>query len=362
MLCRFLFLLLPVALLVQCAPAGMVATEQGAGRAIIQKEAEPLVSSREQLSTALQDWIHRAQNPVNFRLSAALRPGWRQYVGESVWGEYARRCSARYVEETGQVSLNLEYRDYVRLRAALRDASFRATLRPEEERVLKWVEDTARPLLQPGMSDFDKLLALHDALVQYGRYDAGAGGNVEELMRSGSGSCEAYSAALCVMLELAGIPSRLVTGDASGPHAWNMVKLGKDWYHVDATWNDPVLGNTGRQVVSHTYFCLNDAELARTHRWERSAYPACRAADCYYYRRQGRCFTSFDSYWQEAMRAWRSGAARFEGYLVTYGSPERFRTAMQRAMTDGTPAHISWTGPETEAGAVILSFEPQGGR
>ena len=348
---RFMPLLLPGLLLVQCAPADMVMASHAPARARIQKEPEMVVAT-----TALQKWFDRAESPLSFRLAAPVKGEWRLFVGEEIWGEYARRCLVTYVEETGHVSMELEYRDYVRLRAALHDSAFRATLTKTEECVLQLVEKRTRSLLKPGMSDFDKLLAVHDYLVQHGRYEADAGGNVGDLLESGCGSCEAYSAAMCVMLEVAGIPARFVTGDADGPHAWNMVKLGETWYHVDTTWDDPVLGNSGTQVVSHSYFCCTDGEMAQTHRWNRAAYPACNGADCYYYRSQGIYFTSFAAYWRAAMAAWRSGAARFEGYLTTYGSPATFRAAMQQASTPDSPTRISWTGPETKAGAVIISF------
>ena len=353
---RFMPLLLPGLLLVQCAPAGMVAESPAPAAARIQKEPELVVTSQAQLSAALKDWIACARNPVHFRLAAPQKGNWRQFSGEALWGEYARRCSVTYVEETGLVSLGLEYRDYVRLRAALHDSAFRATLSKAEEHVLKQVETRTLALLKPGMSDFDKLLAVHDYLVQHGRYDAGAGGNVADLLDGGSGSCEAYSAAMCVMLEFAGIPARFVTGDADGPHAWNMVKLGKTWYHVDATWDDPVLSNSGTQVVSHSYFCCTDAEMSQTHRWNRAAYPVCNGTGCYYYRSRGLYFTSFAAYWRAAMAAWRRGEARFEGYLTAYGSSETFRAALQQYVSDDTPSRISWTGPETASGPVILTF------
>lgn len=356
MMRRFMPLLLPGVLLVQCAPAGMVAASPAPSGARVQKEQELVVGSQAQLRVALEKWITHAQTPVFFRLAAAQKGKWQQFVGEEVWGEFARRCSVSFAEDTGHVSLSLEYRDYVRLRAALRDAAFHATLPPEEERTLQLVKKRTYALLKPGMSDFDKLLAVHDYLVQHGRYDAGAGGNVKDLLGNACGSCEAYSAAMCVMLEIAGIPSRLVTGDADGPHAWNMVKLGDTWYHVDATWDDPVISQTGAQVVSHAYFCLSDAEMAQSHRWNRSAYPVCNGDNCYYYRSRGLYFTSFASYWRAAMDSWRSGATRFEGYLTTYGSSGKFRAFLQRNISADTPVRISWTGPETSSGPVIVTF------
>ena len=355
MLRRFIPLLLPGLLLVQCAPAGPVTSVPLPEKARIQKAAEPVVRTQAQLDAAFAGWTATAQNPINFRLEGELKGKWRQLIGESTWGEYARRCTTAFME-TGQVSLTLEYRDYVRLRAALRDAAFRATLSTAEEQVLQQLEQRTRQCLRPGMSDMQKALALHDALVRSSRYEAEGGCNIADILRSGSGSCEAYSATLCVMLEIAGIPARVVTGSAGGPHAWNLVQLGGRWYHLDATWDDPVIGNGSRQELSHAYFCLSDAEIDRTHSWNRAAYPATGTGSAAYYRLTGTYFTSFDAYWRAAMDAHRRGEKSFEGYLTTYGNPARFQRNLQRASTATTPRRLRWTGPDSPAGTVILTF------
>ena len=352
MLARLLVLTLPGVLLVQCAPAEPAAKQPVA---IIQKSAEPVVHSRQELQAAVASWTATAQNPVNFRLAPALRSQWKELIGESTWGEYARRCTAK-VMETGQVSIQLEYRDYVRLRAALHQPDIRASLSSKEQRVLRQLENWVKKAIRPGMNSFDKLVALHDALVQTARYDADAGGDICDILDKGCGSCEAYSSALCVMLELAGIPSRVVTGTADGPHAWNLVKLGSEWYHVDATWDDPVVGNGSRQVVAHTYCGVSDAEMARTHRWSRDAYPASGTRSAFYYRQRGVYFTSVGAYWKAAMAAYRRGEKNFEGYLTTYGGPAAFQQEVQRYLNEDGPERLSWTGPDTPAGPVIMSF------
>ena len=354
---RRLILLLPGALLVQCVPAGSADAVQPAG-AVVQKTTDPLISSRRELHAHMTGWIATAQTPVNFRLAPSLRSQWRDFIGEELWAEYARRCSAR-VMETGQVSLKLEYRDYVRLCAALRDAAFRTTLTAQEEAVLQQLEQRTRSLLRAGMSALDKVVVLHDALVQGSRYDARAGGNIADLLTKGCGSCEAYSAALCVMLEIAGVPSRVVTGTADGPHAWNLVQLGQEWYHVDATWDDPVVNDGSRQLLQHSYCCCTDAEMRRTHRWNRESYPASGTRTAYYYRARGLYFTSFSAYWKAALAAWQRGENCFEGYLTSYGSTQQFQKALERTpAAANAPTRLSWTGPETAAGTVTLTFEP----
>lgn len=56
--------------------------------------------------------------------------------------------------------------------------------------------------------------------------------------------CDGYSYAYLYLLQQAGIDASMVYGYGgtdeknSEPHAWNVVKLGNDWYEVDSTWDD----------------------------------------------------------------------------------------------------------------------------
>lgn len=355
MLSKTLLFLFPGMLLVQCAPA-VVTSVPLPEKARIQEQAEPIVHTQAELESLFGSWVEKAQNPINFRLDGQLRNQWRQLISETVWGEYARRCITAFLE-TGQVSLTLEYRDYVRLRAALRNAAFRSTMSQDEQQLLAVLEQKARKLLAQDMSDIEKLCALHDFLIQHSRYDAAGGGNIADILYGGKGSCEAYSAAMCVLLEIAGIPSRIVTGSAAGgPHAWNLVRLNGAWYHVDATWDDPVIAAGHTQVLSHAYFCKTDAEIATTHAWSRRSYPESGKIPALYYRSKGTYFTHFNAFWRAAMEAYRRGEPQFEGYLTTYGSPSQFQRNLQHAATPDTPEKVGWTGPESAVGTVIVTF------
>ncbi len=356
MLRHFMPLFLSGALLVQCAPAVSVSSVPLPEKARIQKAAEPVVHTQAQLDSSFPAWAARAENPINFRLAGSLAGKWRQLINESTWGEFARSCTTAFME-TGQVSLTLEYRDYVLIRAAVRDATLLPQLTTNQRKALQLARERVAALLRPGMSDFEKLLALHDDLVQSSQYETDGGSDVYDILSGGSGCCEAYSSTLCVLCGLAGIPARVVTGSADGPHAWNLVQLGGAWYHVDATWDDPVMSGGRKQEISHAYFCLSDAEISRSHSWNRAAYPATACTSAYYYRQRGLYFETFDAYWRAAMAACRKGEKRFVGYLVNYGSDSAFRRNLQRAAAADTPRRLGWTGPKGKAGEVIMTFE-----
>lgn len=134
-------------------------------------------------------------------------------------------------------------------------------LKREINQALSWVDNS--------MTDVEKALAVHDYLVldcEYD-YDSYQSGAVPEVSHSAYGAlvekkavCDGYAKAYACILEELGISSKIVSSDAMS-HAWNLVSIGGAWYHVDATWDDPVRDNIGR--VAHKYFLLSDTAISQ---------------------------------------------------------------------------------------------------
>ncbi|MBR5362525.1 MAG: hypothetical protein IK134_04300 [Oscillospiraceae bacterium] len=86
-------------------------------------------------------------------------------------------------------------------------------------------------------------------------------------------ACDGYAEAFALLMESAGIPVMIVTGvsaDAEGHtenHAWNLVQLAENWYHIDCTWDDSAV------QPAHTYFLCNDDTMRLTHVWDTKKYP-----------------------------------------------------------------------------------------
>lgn len=118
-----------------------------------------------------------------------------------------------------------------------------------------------------GASDFDKVLYLHDYLVQNYAYDyeglkATPIRDAYNFFKTGRGVCQAYMLAMIALCEKVGIPCLPVTSDEID-HAWNLVMLDGKWYHVDVTWDDA--GGEESAVypsyVSYRYFLLSGEAL-----------------------------------------------------------------------------------------------------
>ena len=143
-----------------------------------------------------------------------------------------------------------------------------------------------------GMTDFEKELALHDALLERGSYDRtvydhatpqGRPGNTDPygILVEGYGICLGYATAFQLLMDLAGVECLTVVGASYGStsdHAWNLVRLEGEWYAVDPTWNDPTDGEgiTGAagERLRHRYFNVTSDYLRETdHQWDYLSVP-----------------------------------------------------------------------------------------
>ncbi|WP_186785864.1 transglutaminase domain-containing protein [Paenibacillus agilis] len=141
------------------------------------------------------------------------------------------------------------------------------------QQVRQYAKEQVKRLITPGMSDEQIVKILHDFVVDQLAYDATMTRfTAYEAITLGSTVCQGYALLLQALYEDAGITSRVVEGNAGGQlHAWNIVQLNNQWYHVDATWNDPVPDKRNR--ILHTYFLLSDEEIGRDHTWDRAKFP-----------------------------------------------------------------------------------------
>lgn len=86
--------------------------------------------------------------------------------------------------------------------------------------------------------------------------------------------CNGYAFAMKLLCDLSNVPCKIITGQADGEnHAWNLVKLEDNWYHVDVTWDDPSPDQEGRIV--YTYFNIDDDRASLGHQWVEDRYPTC---------------------------------------------------------------------------------------
>lgn len=157
----------------------------------------------------------------------------------------------------------------------------------QAEELAKKAEAILKEIITEDMSDFEKEKAIHDYIITHGEYGFLEGEQEEEsydskgILLEGKGVCSSYSESMQLLLSLAGVESKIVLGEAEIEHSWNLVKLDGEWYHVDATWDDPVPDEEGR--VLYNYFNVPDELLKQTHTWDTKRYEKAPSYDQNYY-------------------------------------------------------------------------------
>ena len=85
----------------------------------------------------------------------------------------------------------------------------------------------------------------------------------EGTLLEGIGVCDSFSKAYQLVLNKVGIESIIVLGDLNdSPHAWNMVKIGDNWYHVDITTDNVQLDSLKENLPDYGFFNASDRMIA----------------------------------------------------------------------------------------------------
>lgn len=159
------------------------------------------------------------------------------------------------------------------------------------QELARWRAETeaaARELLRTtvamDMPDYEKVLRIHDWVIEHTRYNTA---NMDEVGNNmaygalvrGSCVCQGYAEAFMLLANALGVETVYVTGDGYSEgswesHAWNAVKVQGEWYMIDLTWDDPVTSD-GSDVLRYDYFLVSGQQLSQDHRWETGNYPSC---------------------------------------------------------------------------------------
>lgn len=101
-------------------------------------------------------------------------------------------------------------------------------------------------------SDMEKALYVNDYLARNCAYDETYQRHeAYDALVDGTAVCQGYALAFLELTRELGLSCEMVTSKSLN-HAWNMVKIGDSYYHVDVTWNDPIHDRLGR--ARHLYF------------------------------------------------------------------------------------------------------------
>ncbi len=137
----------------------------------------------------------------------------------------------------------------------------------QEKQVAKTVSALVRELNAKPLSDYQRLLRVHQYICSHTTYNATANNTTVHAaygaLLGGKSACQGYAAAFYRVARALGYRARIITSSrSSGNHAWNMVALNGRFYYVDLTWDDENIdGKTGQSELQ--YFLVNEKNLQK---------------------------------------------------------------------------------------------------
>jgi len=145
-----------------------------------------------------------------------------------------------------------------------------------------------------------QLLLLHDYLVRTIVYESSQDqqfNNVYSALIGKKTLCQGYAQSFQMIAQSLGFKVMMVMGESEGiGHAWNIVKLDGQYYHIDVTFDDPVPDGGSASPIQHVHFLRSDALMDGSHTWKRADYPQCPSDGAHYYRKQDLTVDSLDSF------------------------------------------------------------------
>ncbi|MFJ7669388.1 transglutaminase domain-containing protein [Lysinibacillus sp. NPDC097195] len=124
-------------------------------------------------------------------------------------------------------------------------------------------------------TDVEKIKAVNDYIVAntaYTEQTKSSPHSAYTVLAEHGGVCQGYALLAHTLLQKLGFETQYIVGYVGQEgHAWNLVKLDGQWYHLDTTWNDPVPDRKG--AVRYQYFLVDDRTMARDHTWIANDYP-----------------------------------------------------------------------------------------
>ena len=163
----------------------------------------------------------------------------------------------------------------------------KAKIRTHQQAVSARLARLTKPL--EGKTEAEKELAVHDFILENVRYDKLKKPYSHEIlgpMTQGVGVCEGIAKtvkALCDQLGLWCIVALSEADPARGikyRHTWNVVRVGGQYYHLDATFDNSLQRGEKR----YDYYNLDDGRLFRDHERLVLPVPACTDGKGFYYR------------------------------------------------------------------------------
>lgn len=184
-------------------------------------------------------------------------------------------------------------------------------IREHQKALSSRIAKLARPA--QSMNEQEKEQYIHDFICENVRYDKLKKPYSHEIigpLGQGVGVCEGIAKTVKILCDTLGVWCMIAVSEANPDkkikyrHTWNIVRLGKETYHMDATF-DNSLSQGG--PLRFDYLNLDDKRFFRDHEPVIWPVPACTDGEHFYYREKKLSFTKQEDVEKRALQAIRKG-------------------------------------------------------
>lgn len=141
------------------------------------------------------------------------------------------------------------------------------------------IDQILQEITTPDMTIEDKIMVIHDYIIDHTVYDMADensnAGDAYGVLYDGKAKCAGYADAMALFLNKLGIQNYKV---ASEEHVWNALYLNGKWYHLDLTWDDPVVsdGTNITDTIRHKFYLIDTYTLlsydTQEHNFDKTVY------------------------------------------------------------------------------------------
>lgn len=295
---------------------------------------------------------------------------------------YSVKYSYRYYPSSGNAEMIPEY-------------LFEKSKVKEHQKAMKArVEKLVRPAMK--MSEMEKVQYVHDFICQNVYYDKLKKPYSHEIigpLGQGVGVCEGIAKSVKILLDALGVWCIIAISEANPEkgikyrHAWNVVRVNGQYYHLDATF-DNTLGNqvngagrnaegnqrsgqkcsaSGRsdeqKMIRYDYFNLCDKQIFRDHEPVIWKVPSCTDGDHFYYKEKKLSFTKMEDVRKRSAQAVKKGKVLLfhwrGGYLTREIVMEMFHIFEEEAIKKEKHARVSLNWPQSVLRVEFIDEIPQ---
>ncbi len=155
-------------------------------------------------------------------------------------------------------------------------------LSDEDKYVLETTSDIIEEIITADMTDYEKELAVYNWQVKYISYDESYFSAIPSevdvydynyypygVLKYHSAICVGNATTFKLFMDLLDIDCMIIHSTEQGEHAWNLVKLEDEWYHVDVTFDG------GMYEPDYAYFNVTDSVKDNDgYPWDKDEFPA----------------------------------------------------------------------------------------